>query len=62
VPDLIVSPRVVAAACMAAGIPQTRALDIWRAMGGQIREVEWAKVWREETEFVGRLNRERQTG
>ena len=32
------------------GVGQQRTLDIWRAFGGEIRDVEFAREWREELE------------
>lgn len=35
---------------IALGLGQQRTLAIWRELGGAIRDVEFAKLWREEIE------------
>lgn len=35
-------------AAFASNIGQTKALEIWRELGGEIRDIEFAAQWREE--------------
>lgn len=32
------------------GLGQTRTLEVWRALGGEIRDVAFAALWRDEME------------
>lgn len=41
------------------GIGQTRTLEIWRAMGGEIRDIDFARAWRDELERFGEWSRQR---
>lgn len=41
------------------GLGQTRTLEIWRAMGGEVRDIEFARIWREELERFGEWSRQR---
>jgi hypothetical protein len=39
------SAHKVVLACIRLGIPQKRGLEIYREIGGQIRDQEWANIW-----------------
>ena len=36
------------------GLGQNRTLELWRELGGEIRDIEFAKLWREEAEAFER--------
>lgn len=56
-PINIVTVRDAIHAGMRLGLGQTKTLDLWREMGGEIRDIDFAKAWREEAEAFDKWRR-----